>query len=101
MFGQFEEKGKIYTPVVSTEPLDVVISTNKQRIQGTVYIRHGERLKDQIDRNERYLAVTNAKIYDLDGVLLYSVGFLAVNHDNILWITPLSEINASEENNHE
>ncbi len=97
MLGQFEEKGKIYTQVISKEPMEVMIQTTSQRIQGKVYIRHGERLKDQIDKDERYLAVTDAQIFDLGGNLLYTSGFLGVQHDCIQWIAPLDDMILPEE----
>ena len=101
MLGQFEEKGKIYTNVIHKTPKDVIIQTHTQRIQGKVYIREGERLKDQVDQAERYLAVTDAKIFGLDGVLLFSIGFIAVNHANIEWIGPLEEMVYPEESSHD
>lgn len=101
MLGQFEEKGKIYTPVISKEPIYVLIITTAFHIQGKVYVRHGERLKDQIDLNERYLAVTDATVCDLTEKMLFTVNFLAVNHTNIICIAPMEEIIHPEESSHE
>jgi hypothetical protein len=101
MLGQFEEKGKIYTPIINKEQLDVVIHVHTQRILGKVHVRQGERLKDQIGQDERYLAVTDATVFDLNGTLLYSIGFIAINHTNILWIAPFDEVSSPGESSHE
>lgn len=101
MLGQFEEKGKIYTPVISKEPVEVMILTATQRIQGKVHIRHDERLKDQLDCNERYIAVTDAVVTSLDGVEVLKTNFLAVNHMHIIMISPLAEIDNPQDASHE
>jgi hypothetical protein len=64
MFSPYEDKGKIFTEVIQKQPIDVVIQTCDQTIRGTIHIRPQERLKDEIEKMDRFLAVTNANIYD-------------------------------------
>ena len=93
MFANFEEKGKIFTQVVTKEPVDVVIQTASSCIYGRVHVRPEDRLKDELDRTTAFLAVTQAKIFDRDGNnLLYESNFVAVNVTRIEWILPQSEL---------
>jgi len=46
------------------------------------------RLKDELNGQERFLAVTDAVVNDLQNNQLYQAGFLAVNVDQIIWIIP-------------
>jgi len=89
----FEEKGKIFTEVVTKVAIEVVIQTVSNRIVGKVHVRPGERLKDEIDRSELSLAVTDAVIFDAEGKLpIFKTRFVAVQKSQIIWILPQSEI---------
>ena len=88
MVTSFDEKGKIFTPVISKKPIPVIIQTTLNRIEGKIYVRPDERIKDEIDRQETFLAVTEAKIFSLSDEMLYSAGFIAVNRQQIVWILP-------------
>jgi hypothetical protein len=54
------------------------------RIEGSVHIRLDERVKDELDRSELFLAVTNAKVFGLDGALLYETDFMTVSRSQIV-----------------
>ncbi len=80
MFANFEEKGKIFTQVVSKQPNDVVIQTATNQIHGKIHIRPEDRLKDELDETSHFLAVTDASIFDPSGErLILKTGFVAVN----------------------
>ncbi len=93
MFANFEEKGKIFTQVVTKEPVDVVIQTPSSCIHGRVHVRPEDRLKDELDRTTAFVAVTQAKIFDREGKnLLYESAFVAVNVAKIEWVLPKNEL---------
>jgi hypothetical protein len=96
MFKQFEEKGKIFTNVVTKRPVPVHIHTNNQLIRGIVHIRPDERLKDELNAAEMFIAVTEAKVYDLSGMFLYHCSFLALNRQHIVWLFQDDEAKAIE-----
>lgn len=97
MFANFEEKGKIFTQVVTKEPVDVVIQTPTSCIYGRVHVRPEDRLKDELDRTTAFLAVTQAKIFDREGKnLMYECAFVAVNVANIEWVLPQSELKQNQ-----
>ena len=91
MFTSFEDKGKIFTNIVTKEPVKVVIQTSMHKIDGFMHVRPDDRIKDEINQDERFLAVTEATIYSLDGNVLDNVEFLAVNREQIIWIYPIDE----------
>ena len=88
----YDEKGKYFTDVISKEKVEVIIQTEKHLIYGFMHARHNQRLKDELNANEQFLAITNAKIMNESGEELYSPAFIAVNKDNIVWITPKTEL---------
>lgn len=93
MFDAFEEKGKIYTQVISKNPVKVIIQTETNRIFGVIHVRPDERLKDTLDASEDFIAVTTATVFDIDGKeLMFKANFLALNRNHILWATPEEEV---------
>jgi hypothetical protein len=96
MFASFEEKGKIYTNVISKDPIEVIIQTTAQRIRGKIYIRPEERMIDEINQSVGYLAVTEAHVYDPQGMVVFQTNFMTVNRTQIIWVIPVSELLPSE-----
>jgi len=89
MFAQFEEKGKIYTQVVSKIPVEVVVQTTHQIIRGRIHIRPDSRLKDELNTSDPFIAITEVEITNLEGEILHKGEFLAVNRAQIVWVLPL------------
>ncbi|HEY9151711.1 MAG TPA: hypothetical protein VIN60_02415 [Anaerolineales bacterium] len=85
---EYDEKGKFFTNVVTKIPVHATVQTTMQLIQGNVYVRKGERLKDELDRDEFFLAMTNAIVTDKDGKTLFEAPFLAVQRAQIIWVRP-------------
>lgn len=88
---RFDEKGKFFTDVVSKRTIPAVIQTISHCIHGNVYIRKNERLSDEINRAEQFMAITDAEIYDLQGQHIASNKFMAVNRSHIVWLYPKQE----------
>lgn len=85
---EFDEKGKFFTDVVSKVPVHAVVQTTAQLIRGNIHVRHGERLKDELDRDETFLAITEASILQADGQVQFETAFLAVRRSQIVWVLP-------------
>jgi hypothetical protein len=96
MSTHFDEKGKFFTPVITKEPIPVVIQTVLQRINGNIYIRPEERIKDELDRSDVFLAITDATIFDLAGQEIYSADFITVNRQHIIWVLPVADLKPSK-----
>lgn len=86
---EYDEKGKFYTDVVSKLPVSAVIQTTNHLVRGFVHIRQGERLKNELERNEIFLAVTEASVYTDDDKVLFTAPFMAVQRNQIVWIMPV------------
>lgn len=88
----FDEKGKIFTDIISKDVVPATIQTLTHIINGNVFVQQGERLIDELSACDQFLAVTDAVVLDHSGVILYAAGFLIVNRDHVVWILPKDEI---------
>ncbi len=91
MSNQFDEKGKIFTYVISKIPVRVTIQTKTHKIRGEVYVRRDARIKDELDQSEHFLAVTNAVVLGNEDQPLHQTKFLILNLDQIIWLIPDDE----------
>lgn len=92
MYPAYEENRKIFTDVIRKDPVEVVIQTTVHTIiHGTIHIQPNHRLKDELDKNETFLAVTDATIHDPQGQPAYSTHFMALNRAQIVWLLPKNE----------
>ena len=92
MVTHFDEKGKIYTDIVQKQAVWVTIQLSQSRIHGTIYIRGNERIKEALDKEESFLALTQVEVFSADGSQSeLKTNFLAVIKNQIIWILPDSE----------
>ncbi len=92
MTTHFDDKGKFFTPVIAKVPIAVIIQTTLHKIEGKIHIRPDERIKDEMDRPEAFLAVTDATVLNSEGQPILSTHFLTLNRAHIIWILPLEEM---------
>lgn len=86
---EYDEKGKFYTDVITKLPVAAMIQTSAHLVRGFIHIRQGERLKNELEMDEKFLAVTNAVIHDADDKVLFTAPFMAVQRAHIVWIMPV------------
>ena len=84
----YDDKGKFYTEYVSKTAVNAIIQTLMQRIIGRIYIRAGDRVSDELNQSEQFLAVTEATVYGLEGDILYRCDFIAINREHVVWLIP-------------
>ncbi len=97
MVTQFDEKGKIFTTIVSKLPVKVLIQLSTNQVKGEIHVRRDGRLKDELDSATKYIAVTNATILSVDGSqVITNTKFLSVSNSQIIWIIPETEMVAEE-----
>lgn len=89
----YNEKGKIFTDVISKIPVFATIQTATHRIRGRLHVCPDQRVKDELDRAETFLALTEATVFNADGSVLYETPFLAVQRASIVWVLPESNPN--------
>jgi len=84
----YDDKGKIFTEVVPKIAIPAVVQTTQHLIRGNVHVRRDERLKDELDRDELFLAMTDASVLGTDGQALHEARFMAVRRAQIVWVMP-------------
>ncbi len=85
---EFNDRGKYFTDIISKVAVSAVIQTITHRIEGAIHVRLDGRVKDELDRPELFLAVTDAKVFAADGSVLYKADFLTVSRSQIVWVIP-------------
>ena len=94
-----DAKGKYYTTHVSKQSVDVTARVQDSIVQGTVHLAPDNRLKDELNGSETFLAITNAQVWQVDGKqALYSTEVLMINKNQIAWIFPRDKVETEPEN---
>ncbi len=88
---EYDEKGKFFTDVISKTPVRATVQTTRQLLEGEIHVRRGERIKDELDRDERFLAMTAVSVFGADGQVEFEAPFLAVHRSQIVWVRPHDE----------
>ncbi len=88
---RYNDRGKFFTNVITKETVPAIMQTLVTSVQGDLHVRVNERVKDELNRGEQFLAVTNAVIYDLKGQRLYETNFMLINRDHVVCIIPDDE----------
>lgn len=92
---EYDDKGKIFTDIVSKVAVQAIVQTTTHLIRGQIHVRRDQRIKDELDQNEKFLAVTDVSVLGPDGQALFQAPFLALQRSHIVWVIP--EQDKSEE----
>ena len=78
---------------VEQAEIEVVIFMQNSRVEGKLHLPSGGRLTDYLALAERkFIPITDSKIFLMpNNELLYTVPFLSLNKDFIIYIFPKSE----------
>ncbi len=90
-------KGKYFTDVISKEVMRTIVQTLTVRVVGDVHVRPDQRLKDELNKAERFIAVTDAAIYNARGEEIFKSEFLTINLDHVVWLSPVDQNSGSDE----
>jgi len=85
---EYDEKGKIFTDVISKVAVYATIQTTTHTLRGRLHVRRDQRVKDELDREESFLALTEVSVLGADGNVLFEAPFLAVRRSHIVWVLP-------------
>ena len=85
---EYDEKGKIFTDIVSKVAVHVTLQTTTHMMRGQMHVRRDQRVKDELDINESFLPLTNVSVLGPDGQTLFQSPFLAVQRSHIIWVIP-------------
>jgi len=96
---RYDDKGKFFTDIITKDPVPAIIQTLVTQIKGNVHVRLNERVKDELNRGEQFLAITEATVFNLQGQKISEAEFMVLNRDHIIWIIPNEEGTQREEQN--
>lgn len=85
---EYDEKGKIFTDIISKIAVHATVQTTTHMMRGRIHVRKDQRIKDELDRNESFLALTDVSVLDSDGQTLFQAPFLALQRSHIIWVFP-------------
>jgi hypothetical protein len=85
---EYDEKGKRFTDIITKRPVYATIQTTTHLMRGHIHVRQDQRIKDELDLDEKFLAVTDVNVLAPDGHILFQAPFLAINRDHIVWVHP-------------
>ena len=93
---EYDDKGKIFTDIVSKIAVYATIQTTMHMMRGRIHVRRDQRVIDELDVNENFIAITDVTVLGADGQTLFQAPFLAVRRSHIVWVIP--EPKSGEEN---
>jgi hypothetical protein len=85
---EYDEKGKIFTEIISKVPIQATIQTTTHLMRGRLHVRRDQRIKDELDINENFIALTDVSVLGPDGQTLFQAPFMAVRRSHIVWVIP-------------
>jgi hypothetical protein len=65
-------------------------------LRGRIHVRRDQRIIDELDVNENFIAITDVTAVGAGGQTLFQAPFLAVHRSHIVWVLP--EQKSGEEN---
>jgi len=83
-----DAKGKIFTDIIRKKEVVVWIQTLTGVIHGCIYVRPDQRVKDELNSEEQFIAVTDAEIYAPNGEVRYRSQFISLNKAHVVWVLP-------------
>ncbi len=92
----YDDKGKIFTDVVSKIAVYATIQTTTHMLRGRIHVRRDQRIIDELDIKDNFIAITDVAVVGPDGQTLFQAPFLAVHRSHIVWVMP--EQKSGEEN---
>lgn len=85
---EYDEKGKIFTDIISKRAVYATVQTTTHLMRGYIHVQRDQRIKDELDLDERFLALTDVNVLASDGQILFQAPFLAVHRAHIVWVLP-------------
>jgi hypothetical protein len=87
-----ERRPNLDFDLVRKTPVPVVVRTNHHFIIGNFFIRPAIRLIDEFINGERFIALTDATVFDVNGRLCYRTKFITISREHVEWVIPKGEM---------
>jgi hypothetical protein len=85
-----DERGKYFTEKVSTQHIAVLVLTTKGEVRGKAHLPAGTRIKDLLNGQDQFVAVTDATMTGYDPGTSH-IRFIAINKIHIISVIPLED----------
>ena len=85
---EYDEKGKRFTDIVTKRAVYATVQSTTHLMRGHIHVRRDQRIKDELDLDEKFLAITDVHVMAADGQVLFQAPFLAIHRDHIVWVLP-------------
>ena len=85
---EYDEKGKRFTDIVTKRAVHATVQTLTHLMRGQIHVRRDQRIKDELDLEGKFLAITDVSVMSADGQVLFQAPFLAIHRDHIVWVLP-------------
>jgi len=85
---EYDEKGKIFTDIVSKIAIFATIQTTTHLLRGRIHVRRHQRVIDELDLDENFLPITDVSVMGPNGETLFEAPFLALQRSHIVWVFP-------------
>ena len=72
---EYDEKGKIFTDIVSKVAIYATVQTTMHMLRGRIHVRRDQRIIDELDINENFIAITDVTVLGADGQTLFRYPF--------------------------
>jgi hypothetical protein len=92
MDSRIDHKGKYFTEHISKLRVSVVARAGDEFVHGVACLTPDNRLKDELNGSELYLAILDAEVRDgTDQRVLYRAPVVLLNKQQVLWVAPLED----------
>jgi hypothetical protein len=84
-----DDKGKFFTAHVTKLRLPVTACIGNWIVEGTVHLKSDNRLKDELNDGETFIAVTQARVLEIGSdKTAYETEVLIIHKSQIVWVFP-------------
>ena len=84
-----DDKGKFFTARVTKLRLPVTACIGNWIVEGTVHLKSDNRLKDELNDGETFIAVTQARVWEIGSDKpVDELEVLIVHKSQIVWVFP-------------
>jgi hypothetical protein len=81
-----------YSDKVRKIAVSVIIKTNDHIITGDLYTRPMNRVIDELITSDKFLALTDAVVYEKSGAVRFRTEFMTINRDQVVFIIPKEDL---------
>ena len=85
---EYDDKGKIFTDIVTKKAVLATVQTTTHLMRGKIHVRRDQRIKDELDLEDTFIALTDVSVLGGEGQVLFQAPFLALNRAHIIWVLP-------------